>query len=213
VTGHDEEIPIDRHNAKLSVMTVDGGSSVTYSETCSGRMTTGPREGRNATLLKRLKMELEFFPRAPHFVRDTLHKPQVLLADDHAGLVHAVGTLLQPDFTVVGTVGDGESLIKAAVELKPDVIVTDISMPILNGIDAAIRLRESGCTSKIVFLTVHGGSDYVRSCLATGAFGYVVKTQLATDLLPAIREVLEGRIFVSPQVRLGQTMTRVRHPI
>jgi DNA-binding NarL/FixJ family response regulator len=89
------------------------------------------------------------------------------------------------------------------VELKPDIILTDISMPILNGIEAATKLKESGCTSRIVFLTVHPSSDYIRACLATGAFGYVVKSQMATDLLPAIREALAGHIFISPHVRNG----------
>jgi DNA-binding NarL/FixJ family response regulator len=132
---------------------------------------------------------------------DTLRKPQVLFADDHHGLVNTLESLLEPAFEIVGMCGDGESLFKAAMALKPDVIVTDISMPILNGIDAAIKLRESGCTSKIVFLTVHSSSDYIRTCLAAGAFGYVVKSHLATDLLPAIREALAGRIFISPHVR------------
>lgn len=114
-----------------------------------------------------------------------------------------MSTMLEPYFEVVGAVGDGESLLKAAVELKPDVIVTDISMPILNGIDAAVKLKELGSISKIIFLTIHSGSDYVRVCLATGAFGYVVKAQMTTDLLPAIREALAGRIFVSPHIPHG----------
>lgn len=132
-----------------------------------------------------------------------MHKPQILLADDHQGLLDVVSTLLEPYFEVVGVVGDGESLLKSAVELKPDVIVTDISMPVLNGIDAAIKLKELGSISKIVFLTIHGGPDYVRACLATGAFGYVVKTQMTADLLRAIREALAGRIFISPHVPHG----------
>jgi DNA-binding NarL/FixJ family response regulator len=143
-----------------------------------------------------------FFSR-PALIGDKLRKPQILLADDHQGLMNTVETLLEPSFEVVGTVGDGESLFKAAMELKPEVIITDISMPILNGIDAATKLKESGCTSKIVFLTVHASSDYVRGCLAAGAFGYVVKNQMASDLLPAIREALAGRIFISRHVRRG----------
>jgi len=84
------------------------------------------------------------------------------------------------------------------MRLKPDVIVTDISMPVLSGIEAANRLNESGCKSKIIFLTVHSDSDFVRTCLATGAFGYVVKSRITTDLIPAIQDALAGRIFISP---------------
>lgn len=154
-------------------------------------------------LPERLTREFGLFFSRPALLGDKLRKPQVLLADDHPGLMNTLESLLEPSFEVVGTVGDGESLFNAAVELRPDVIITDISMPILNGIDAATKLKESGCTSKIVFLTVHPSSDYVRACLATGAFGYVVKSQMATDLVPAIREALAGRIFISPHVRNG----------
>ena len=89
------------------------------------------------------------------------------------------------------------------MNLKPDVIVTDISMPILNGIEAANQLNDSGCTAKIIFLTVHSDPDFVRACLATGAFGYVVKSRITMDLLPAIQEALAGRIFVSPPLTYG----------
>jgi DNA-binding NarL/FixJ family response regulator len=82
--------------------------------------------------------------------------------------------------------------------LQPDVIITDISMPILNGIEAAKQLKESGSPAKVVFLTVHSDPDFVRACLNAGASGYLVKLRMATDLLPAIREALAGRIFLSP---------------
>jgi DNA-binding NarL/FixJ family response regulator len=95
-------------------------------------------------------------------------------------------------------VGDGESLIENAGKLQPDVIVTDISMPKLNGIEAANRLRESGSTSKVVFLTVHADPDFVQAALKTGGLAYVSKSRISTDFLVAIREALAGRIFVSP---------------
>jgi DNA-binding NarL/FixJ family response regulator len=95
-------------------------------------------------------------------------------------------------------VPDGQSLFDAARHLKPDVIVTDISMPILNGIEASKQLSESGSAAKIIFLTVHSDADFVETCLATGAVGYVLKSQIATDLIPAVQEALAGRIFVSP---------------
>jgi DNA-binding NarL/FixJ family response regulator len=122
---------------------------------------------------------------------------RVLLADDHPGVLRAVQGLLEPDLEVVGAVDSGESLFDAATKLQPDVIVTDISMPKLSGIEAANRLRESGCSSKIVFLTVHTDPDVLRIALKTGALGYVVKTSIDTDLLLAIQEAIVGRIFVS----------------
>jgi len=109
-----------------------------------------------------------------------------------------VESLLAPTCEVVGSVPDGQSLFVAATHLKPDVIVTDISMPILNGIEASRQLSESGCAAKIIFLTVHFDADFVQTCLATGAVGYVVKSQITNDLIPAIQEALGGRIFVSP---------------
>ena len=126
-----------------------------------------------------------------------MSKLKVLLADDHPIFLERVGKFLEPTFEVVGRVGNGQALFEAAMNLKPDVIITDISMPILSGIEAVNKLRKSGYTSKVVFLTVHADPDFVRACLAVGALGYVLKTRMATDLLPAIREALAGRIFVS----------------
>jgi len=127
-----------------------------------------------------------------------VRKTRVLLADDHRDLLALIRNLLEPAFEVVGAVGDGESLIEAAGKLQPDVIVTDISMPKLNGIEAANRLRESGSTSKVVFLTVHAARDFVQAVLKTGALAYVTKFRISTDFLVALKEALAGRIFVSP---------------
>jgi len=128
----------------------------------------------------------------------------MLLADDHPHFSEMIETLLSPTFEVVGKVSDGQSLVQACVKLNPDVIISDISMPVLNGIEAAEQLKRSGTTAKIIFLTVHSGSDFVRACLATGALGYVVKPRAATDLLTAVSEVLAGRIFVSPHLTSQQ---------
>jgi len=106
--------------------------------------------------------------------------------------------LLEPTYDVVGCVEDGQSLVQAAGKLQPDVIVTDISMPKLNGIEAADRLRESGSSSKIVFLTVHADPDFALAALKTGALAYVLKFRINTDLLVAIGEALAGHVFVSP---------------
>jgi DNA-binding NarL/FixJ family response regulator len=122
---------------------------------------------------------------------------RILLADDHRELLELTRGLLEPTFDVVGAVEDGESLVEAAGKLHPDVIVSDISMPKFDGLEAAHRLRESGSASKIVFLTVHADPDFVQAALKTGALAYVTKLRINTDLLVAIREALAGRIFVS----------------
>jgi DNA-binding NarL/FixJ family response regulator len=106
--------------------------------------------------------------------------------------------LLMPTCEVVGRVSDGQSLFDAAKRLNPDVIVSDISMPILSGLEASKQLIESGCTARIVFLTAHSDTDFVHACLAVGAAGYVLKPRTMSDLLLAIREALAGRIFISP---------------
>ena len=128
-----------------------------------------------------------------------MDKITILLADDHPCFPQLVESLLGATYEVVGTVSDGQALVDASLRLKPDVIITDISMPVLNGIEAVEQLRKSGCASKIIFLTIHSGTDFVRACLSLGAVGYVVKPRVATELVPAIREALAGRVFVSPQ--------------
>jgi DNA-binding NarL/FixJ family response regulator len=132
-----------------------------------------------------------------------LGKVRILLADDHLDSLDTVERHLKPEFEVVGKVRDGQLLLKEAIRLKPDVIVSDIAMPLLNGIEAADQLKESDCRSRIVFLTVHTDSDFVRRCLSAGAFGYVVKSRIATELLPAVREALAGNIFVSHNLPLS----------
>jgi DNA-binding NarL/FixJ family response regulator len=125
-----------------------------------------------------------------------------LLADDHGDVLDTVARLLVPEFDVVGTVTDGTGLLSAAGRLKPDVVIVDISMPILNGIEAVRRLMESGSQAQVVFLTVHESSDYVRAALATGALGYVVKPRMGVDLNVAIKEVHAGRSYLSPSINL-----------
>ncbi len=123
---------------------------------------------------------------------------RTLLADEHPEFSQFVETFLDADFEVVGRVSDGRSLFEAALKLRPHLILTDISLPTLDGIEAAKNLKKSGCTSRIVFLTVDDDPDFARACLAAGAFGFVSKQRIPTDLLPAIREALAGHIFVSP---------------
>jgi DNA-binding NarL/FixJ family response regulator len=133
---------------------------------------------------------------------EPLNRIRVMLADDHKDFLGAAARLLQPEFEVIKTVGDGQALLKEAARLEPDILVVDISMPLLNGIEAARRLRVAGSRAKIVFLTVHRDPDCVRAALAAGAQGYVTKSQLATDLLMALREAMVDRSYVSPSITL-----------
>ena len=126
-----------------------------------------------------------------------MDKVRILLADDHPRFSDMVENILGPGFEIIGKVDDGRALLDAAMKLTPDLILTDISMPVLNGIDAVDELRKQGCPSKVIFLTVHSDPDFVRSCVAVGAFGYIVKPRVALDLLPGIRRVLAGHLFVS----------------
>jgi DNA-binding NarL/FixJ family response regulator len=127
-----------------------------------------------------------------------LNRPRVLLADDHEDFLAVEGRLLEQDFEVVNKVGDGRVLLDEAARLEPDIVVLDISMSVMNGIEAARRLRASGSGAKIVFLTVHDDPDYAREALGSGALGYVVKCRLVLDLPLALREAMAGRPFVSP---------------
>ena len=125
-------------------------------------------------------------------------RPRILLADDHLAVLQRVSMLLRSLFDVVGMVGSGRGMISEAMRLKPDVIVADISMPDMTGIEAARQLRARGSLAKVIFLTIHSESEFVDACMAEGAVGYVVKNHMKTDLIPAINAALTGRSFVSP---------------
>jgi DNA-binding NarL/FixJ family response regulator len=125
---------------------------------------------------------------------------RVLLADDHPLLLERVAALLRSSFDVVGTACNGEELISEAMRLHPDVIVADITMPVFTGIEAAHQLREAGSRAKFVFLTVHPEDDFVQACQAEGALGYVVKSHMRADLVPAINAALSGQSYVSQSV-------------
>ncbi|MBK9305509.1 MAG: response regulator transcription factor [Nitrospira sp.] len=129
-----------------------------------------------------------------------MNKPSILLADDHTLFVQALHNVLEPEFTLVGEVGDGRALLEAAPRLLPDVILLDLSMPLLNGIDAAYQLRRLVPASKLLFLSMHGDATYVTEAFRAGAAGYVLKRSTATELLQAIRAVLRGQLYVSPML-------------
>jgi DNA-binding NarL/FixJ family response regulator len=127
-------------------------------------------------------------------------KPRLLLADDHTLLLEGIRLLLEPEFDLVGSVEDGQALLAAAKTLKPDVILLDISMPLLNGIDAARQLRKLLPSARLIFVTMHAGADYVAEAFRAGAMGYLLKRAAASELLTAIRTVLKGNYYVSPMV-------------
>jgi len=127
-----------------------------------------------------------------------LKRIRVVLADDHEAILDRVAKLLTTECDVIGTVSDGRQAFEAARSLKPDVMVLDIAMPVMNGIETARRLSETGAKTRIIFLTVHDDPDYAREALETGARGYVIKPRIASDLVAAIKEVHAGRNFVSP---------------
>jgi len=129
-------------------------------------------------------------------------RTRILLADDHQEIRDFVAQLLEQDFEVVQTVGDGGAFLEAASKLNPDLCVLDISMPIVNGLEAMRQLKQRGCIAKIIILTVHEDQDFVRVALQYGASGYVFKSRLARDLVLAIRLVLTGRTFISSEFRL-----------
>jgi DNA-binding NarL/FixJ family response regulator len=129
-----------------------------------------------------------------------MKKKRVLLADDNDGVLDSIRGILELEFDVIGTVPDGEALISAAEKLKPDVMVVDVSMPVMSGIEAARRLKNLHPEGKIVFLSIHQEPAIVREALSTGAAGYVVKTSADEDLIEAIREALQGRSYISPSI-------------
>jgi DNA-binding NarL/FixJ family response regulator len=130
----------------------------------------------------------------------------VLLADDHADVFDGLRRLIEPDFEVVATAEDGEEMLRIARIHQPDLLVVDISMPKISGIEAAKRLRKENSQARIVFLTMHQDAALVQQGLATGALGYVLKICARTDLVPALWRALQGERFVSPvlEARLWQ---------
>lgn len=123
---------------------------------------------------------------------------RILLADDHRETLAAVKSFLETDYDVVGTVSDGHSLVEAIKKLSPDVAVVDFSMPGMNGLQAARKMREMGSKTRVVFLTLQGNSEFLYAAMAAGAFGYVLKYRLDSDLPAAIEAALAGQHFVSP---------------
>jgi DNA-binding NarL/FixJ family response regulator len=130
-----------------------------------------------------------------------VRKIRVVIADDHPTIPGKVAELLKETCQVVASVNNGRAAVEAAARQNPDLVLMDISMPIMNGIEATRQLVRTQNKAKVIFLTVHDDPDFLKAALAAGASGYIVKSHMATDLLPAIREALAGHRFISPCLR------------
>ena len=127
-------------------------------------------------------------------------RPTVMIADDHTFVADACRKLLEPEFDVVATVGDGRALVRIAATLKPQVILVDIAMPLLNGLDAGYQVKQLLDSVKLVFLTMNTDPALAAEAFRRGASGYLLKTSSASELIVAIREVLKGKSYLSPAI-------------
>src|SRR5262245_59018311 len=138
-----------------------------------------------------------------------MSRARVLLADDHRMVAEALKSLLTAEFELLGVVEDGLSLVETAKNLRPDVIVADITMPRLNGLDALSQLRKENPRVKVVFLTMHREPAYARRALDAGAFGFVLKHSAPEELVLAIRAALDGKTYLTPAIA-GQVFQEFR---
>lgn len=129
-----------------------------------------------------------------------MNKIRVLLADDHEAILTRESAVLSEEFEIVGIAKNGRDAVAEVRRLDPDVLIIDISMPVLDGLQAASQLQSRNCRTKIVFLTVHEDRDFVAAAFSAGGSGYVTKSQLTSDLVPAIRAVLQGHKYVSHSI-------------
>jgi NarL family two-component system response regulator LiaR len=127
-------------------------------------------------------------------------RKRILLADDHAAMLEEVQNLLKAEYNIIGSVEDGAALVEAGQRLKPDLIISDISMPVMNGFEAAAKLRAAGITAKLIFLTVQSAAPYVKKARALGAHGYVLKAYTTEHLRDAVSAVLAGEPYICPQL-------------
>ena len=133
-------------------------------------------------------------------VTGKVRRPRLLLADDHTIVLEGMSRLLQSEYELLPPAPDGQLLVENALRTNPDVIVADISMPILNGIEAVRQIRKKGLKSKVIFLSMHADVEFAAEALAVGASGYVIKSSAAEELSHAIREALRNRTYITPRV-------------
>lgn len=129
-----------------------------------------------------------------------MKRTRLLLADDHKIILDGLRSLLESEFEIVGTAGDGRTLVTATEQLRPDVIVVDISMPLLNGIEAVRQIKKLDKRVKVIFLTMHPDVTYAIRAFEAGASGYVLKHSASSELLTAIHEAIKGRTYVTPMI-------------
>jgi len=131
-----------------------------------------------------------------------MNKPTVLLADDHTMIAEAFRHLLEPHYQIIATVNDGRALLETALQLKPDVVVVDVGMPLLNGLSAGQQLKQRMRKTKLVYVTMNEDPDVAAEALRTGASAYLLKSSAASELLKSIHEVLRGGTYVTPKIKL-----------
>lgn len=139
-------------------------------------------------------------------------RPRIMLADDHTILVEAFRSLLDPYYDVVATVSDGRALLEVAPQLNPEVIVVDIGMPLMNGLEAGLRLRQEMPNVKIIFLTMNDDPDLAVEAMRCGASGYLLKSSAAEELLRAIQMALKSKRYVTPLIAQGMQNSFVENP-
>lgn len=141
-----------------------------------------------------------------------MKRTRILLADDHTMICDAFRKLLEPQYEVVDSLRDGHALMKAAVELKPDIALVDVGMPLLNGLDAARELKKKAPGVKLIFLTMNTDPDVASEALRIGASGYLLKSAPGIELLQAVHDVVDEKSYVTPQIKRALDEIRVRDP-
>ena len=131
---------------------------------------------------------------------EQLKRPRLVLADDHTLMLSGIRRLLEPDFDIVGSAKDGRALLRTVEQTQPDIVLLDISMPLLNGIDAARQIRKSAPQTKLVFLTMHADREYVIEAFRVGASGYLLKSSAEEELAGAIHAVLAGKTYITQEL-------------
>lgn len=129
-----------------------------------------------------------------------MKRPRILLADDHSITLTGIRSMTERDYELVGEAGDGRSLVSEALKLRPDLIILDIGMPLLNGIEAAKQIKRAWPEAKLLFVSMHSNGMYVSEAMRTGAGGYILKTHARDQLLPAMTAVLKGQIYLGPEL-------------
>jgi DNA-binding NarL/FixJ family response regulator len=143
---------------------------------------------------------------------EKMKRIKILLADDHTLFCSLLRDLLEPEYEVVGCVGDGRELLEAASSLNPDVVIADIAMPSLNGLDAGRRLKQASPAVKLIYLTMNNDIEYAREALQAGASAFLLKNSASSELLQAIRGALRGVSYVAPEIRQAMAETFIRDP-